>query len=64
VARRGEADYFLGNYRWHRGDYAYRHSVYAVRIGDTVIMSVYDLRYERWGVRRGRGGERSPRRSA
>jgi hypothetical protein len=64
VARRGEADYFLGNYRWHRGDYPYRHSVYAVRVGETEIMSVYDLRYERWGVRRGRGGERSPRRSA
>jgi len=47
VAEEGEADYFMGNYRGHRGDYPYRHEVYAVRVGDASLMSVFDLHPDR-----------------
>jgi hypothetical protein len=48
VDRGRDAEYYLGNYRWHRGEYPFRHEVYSVRIGDASIMSVYDLRFDRW----------------
>jgi PA14 domain-containing protein len=44
VDRARDADYVLGNYQWHRGEYAFRHEVFAVRTGDADIMTVYDLR--------------------
>ncbi len=48
VRRRREAEYLLGNYRWQGGEYPFRHEVYSVRVGDASILSVYDLRYDRW----------------
>ncbi len=59
VEKRREAEYFLGNYRWQSGEYPFRHEVYSVRVGDASIMTVYDLRLDRWGE----GGEstRAPR---
>jgi hypothetical protein len=48
VEKRREAEYFLGNYRWHVGEYPFSHEVYAVRVGDASIMTVYDLRFDRW----------------
>jgi hypothetical protein len=60
AARRREAEYFLGNYRWHRGDYPYRHELYATRIGDAEIMSVYDLGREHWSEPGPSTGRRSP----
>ncbi len=48
VEKRREAEYFLGNYRWHSGEYPFRHEVYSVRVGDASIMTVYDLRFDRW----------------
>ncbi|HSD65862.1 MAG TPA: PA14 domain-containing protein [Vicinamibacteria bacterium] len=48
VRRRREAEYLLGNYRWQSGEYPFRHEVYSVRVGDASVLSVYDLRYERW----------------
>jgi hypothetical protein len=48
VDRGRDAEYYLGNYRWHRGEYPFRHEVYSVRVGDASIMSVYDLRLDRW----------------
>ena len=45
--RRRDAEYFLGNYRWHRGDYPLSHEVFSVRVGDASIMTVYDLRFDR-----------------
>ena len=38
-----QADYFLGNYRWHPGDYSYAGEVYAVRVGNAKILSVFKL---------------------
>jgi hypothetical protein len=48
VEKRRDAEYFLGNYRWHRGEYPFRREVYSVRVGGASIMSVYDLRFDRW----------------
>jgi hypothetical protein len=48
VERARDAEYYLGNYRWHRGEYPFRREVYSVRVGDASIMSVYDLRFDRW----------------
>jgi hypothetical protein len=48
VEKRRDADYFLGDYRWHPGEYPFRHPVFAVRVGGASIMTVYDLRLERW----------------
>jgi len=48
VGKRREAEYFLGNYRWHGGEYPFRHEVFAVRVGDADIMTVYDVRFDRW----------------
>jgi hypothetical protein len=47
VERDGEAEYFLGNYRWHRGEYPYSHEVYSVKVGNASIMTAYDLRFDR-----------------
>ena len=47
VERRRDAEYFLGNYRWHRGEYPYRREVFSVRVGNASIMTVYDLRFDR-----------------
>ena len=48
VEKRREAEYFLGDYRWHSGEYPFRHGVYSVCVGDASIMTVYDLRFDRW----------------
>jgi hypothetical protein len=48
VEKRREAEYFLGNYRWHGEEYPFRREVFAVRVGDADIMTVYDLRFDRW----------------
>jgi len=48
VDRRRDAEYYLGNYRWHSGEYPYTHEVFSVRVGDASIMTVYDLRFDRW----------------
>jgi len=48
VEKRREAEYFLGNYRWHSVPYPFRREVYSVRVGDASIMTVYDLRFDRW----------------
>jgi hypothetical protein len=48
VDRGRDAEYYLGNYRWHRGEYPYTHEVFSVRVGDASIMTVYDLRFDRW----------------
>jgi len=47
VDRGRDAEYYLGNYRWHTGEYPFSHEVYSVRVGDASIMSVYDLRFDR-----------------
>jgi hypothetical protein len=47
VERGRDAEYFLGNYRWHRGEYPYRREVYAVTVDGAAIMAVYDLRFDR-----------------
>lgn len=47
VEEDGEAEYFLGNYRWHRGEYPYSHEVYSVKVGNASIMTAYDLRFDR-----------------
>ena len=47
VDRRRDAEYYLGDYRWHRGEYPLSHEVYSVRVGDASIMTVYDLRFDR-----------------
>ena len=38
-----EADYFLGNYRWHPQDYPYHNEVYAVKVGNAKILSVFKM---------------------
>jgi hypothetical protein len=48
VDRRRDAEYYLGDYRWHTGEYPFSHEVYSVRVGDASIMTVYDLRFDRW----------------
>ncbi len=39
-----EADYFLGNFRWHTDDYPVGEEVYSARAGDAKIMTVYKLK--------------------
>jgi hypothetical protein len=48
VEKQRDAEYFLGNYRWRVGEYPFGHEVYAVRVGGASIMTVYDLRLDRW----------------
>ena len=47
VERGRDAEYFLGNYRWHRGEYPWTHEVCSVRVDGAAIMTVYDLRFDR-----------------
>ncbi|MBW8051647.1 MAG: hypothetical protein FVQ77_15185 [Cytophagales bacterium] len=39
-----EADYFFGNYRWHKEDYEYTNEFYSVKANGLTILSVYKLR--------------------
>ena len=39
-----EAEYFLSNYRWHSGDYAFKEKFYSINIGRAKIMVVYKLK--------------------
>ncbi len=39
-----QADYFIGNYRWHREDYPYNDEVYAVWMGNARVLSIFRLR--------------------
>jgi PA14 domain len=48
VEKRRDAEYFLGSYRWHSGEYPFRHEVCSVRVGNASIMTGYDLRLDRW----------------
>ena len=40
-----EADYFLTNYRWHPQPYDYPDEIYAIRVGNASILSVFRLRH-------------------
>jgi hypothetical protein len=40
----GEADYFITNYRFHPEPYPYRDEVFAVRVGNASVASVFRLR--------------------
>ncbi len=44
VSQIEQADYFIGNYRWHREDYPYTDEVYSVWIGNTRVLSIFRLR--------------------
>jgi hypothetical protein len=44
VGDMSEADYFLGNYRWHPEDYPFSDEIFAVRVGNAKILSVFRLR--------------------
>ncbi|GAP06914.1 hypothetical protein ATHL_01779 [Anaerolinea thermolimosa] len=39
----GEADYFIGNYRWHPADYPYSDEVVTIWVGNAKILSVFRL---------------------
>jgi hypothetical protein len=39
-----EADYFLGNYRWHAKDYPFNNKFYSIKVNDLEIMVVYKLK--------------------
>lgn len=39
----GEADYFIGNYRWHPADYPYSNEVVTIWVGNAKILSVFRL---------------------
>ena len=39
-----EADYFLGNYRWHPEEYTLGEEIYAVKVGNAKILSVRKLK--------------------
>jgi len=39
----GEADYFIGNYRWHPADYPYHDEVITIWVGNAKILSVFRL---------------------
>jgi hypothetical protein len=39
----GEADYFIGNYRWHPADYPYPDEVITIWVGNAKILSVFRL---------------------
>jgi len=41
-----EADYFLGNYRWHRDDYGFSEECHSIIIDGAKIMTVYRLEEE------------------
>ncbi|MBN2490578.1 MAG: hypothetical protein JXQ29_06995 [Planctomycetes bacterium] len=41
-----QADYFISNYRHHRGEYPYRDEVFSVRIDGARIMVVYRMKAE------------------
>jgi len=45
VEKEEDADYFIGNYRWHREDYAAGddEEVFSIRIGNAKILVVYKL---------------------
>lgn len=39
-----QADYFVGNYRWHPADYEYQTEVFSVEIRNAKIVTVYKLK--------------------
>jgi len=39
-----EADYFIGNYRYHPDEYPYPNPVYSVRVQDAALMTVFKLK--------------------
>jgi len=39
-----QADYFLGNYRWHKEEYEYKNKIFSIDVDGTPILSVYRLR--------------------
>ena len=39
-----EADYFISNYRWHPGPYAFPHEVHRVMVNNLRILSVFKLK--------------------
>lgn len=38
-----EADYFIGNYRWHKEDYPFSREIYSVSVSGAKILAVYQL---------------------
>ncbi|MEA3489200.1 MAG: glycosyltransferase family 39 protein [Candidatus Omnitrophota bacterium] len=38
-----KADYFVSNYRWHRGEYPYSDEFFSIKVGGEKIMVVYRL---------------------
>ncbi|MGB2661335.1 MAG: hypothetical protein WBD04_02990 [Candidatus Omnitrophota bacterium] len=39
-----QADYFMGEYRWHKGEYPYENEFYSIKVAGAKIMVVYKLR--------------------
>jgi hypothetical protein len=46
VSQVEQADYFIGNYRWHREDYPYHDEVFSVWMGNARVLSIFRLRGE------------------
>jgi hypothetical protein len=44
VNKMEEAQYFVGDYRWHKEEFSYANEIFSVKIGGTRIMVVYKLR--------------------
>jgi hypothetical protein len=40
----GEAEYYMGSYRWHPQDYPYPNEVYSVRVGNAKVLTVFKLK--------------------